>query len=273
MNHDALGFDVPPPSEIAGDAARLSGPLTSSSTKSLNFLLPWDALDGAATLQVHVFTADGGPGTSATGVTQVHFHPRRRFRVIYVPIADTLRNIPPVPVAEFTTVWRRAVAKLPLSEHHWLEHWQMAPFATDEDLADADGWSSLLDDLVDLYDDMDLDESWDIMIGLVSNSPAYLPAGLSGKARRGSGVNVAIAMPDASTVAHEVTHAFSFKHNACGLANEIDPTLPCTVGDVGADLGDNSVVAPYASDLMSTPGGVLPSAVLWQRLFDGIPVP
>jgi hypothetical protein len=53
-------------------------------------------------------------------------------------------------------------------------------------------------------------------------------------------VNVAInQLPDASSLAHEVTHAFGIGHNACGAQSAggtPDPSLPCSIEDVGWTL-------------------------------------
>jgi hypothetical protein len=126
--------------ESAGNSARLEA--LASGTKALNYLLPWDVLDGLVTLSVSVQSADGGSGTTSAGSTTVLFRPRRRFRVIFVPVMDTLRNLPTPSRAEFVNIWRGAMSRLPLSEDHWTAYWYTWPLSMDYDLADDDGFGS-----------------------------------------------------------------------------------------------------------------------------------
>jgi hypothetical protein len=269
------GVEIPPASELTGDSARTAGSLNALG-KSINFLLPWDVLDGPAHLVARIETADGGPGTKATVVTDVLFQTRRRFNVIFVPIRDTGLPLLPPSNAEFVDIWSSALARLPLSEHHWLAYSVTTVFDSDHDLNGRDGWSDLLDDMVDLFDDLDLDENHHLLIGLVRGHPSYVSSGINGISTVGRGVNVAInQLPDASSLAHEVTHAFGIGHNACGAQSAggtPDPSLPCSIEDVGVDLAKGIIHSPGpgSPDLMSTPSGELASVVLWERLFNVI---
>jgi hypothetical protein len=262
------GMRAQPRSALAGNTPRADWPsLTSDSAKSLNFLLPWENLDGQVQLKVTVETGDGGPGTKAVGVTDVLFETRQRFHVLFVPIIDTAVNLSPPTTAEFVAMWKAALALLPLTEHHWLTYSYAPPWADDYDLSDEDGWQDLVDDMVDLFDGMDFNESQHLLIALVRNHPNHA---IGGKGPLGRGVNVATArLPDASTtpstLAHEVTHAFGISHNACA-GEDGDSSLPCKTEDVGVNLESNTVVQAGVDDLMDTPSGNMTSIVQWNRL-------
>lgn len=266
------GMRAQPLSSLAGNPRAFWNSLVSESAKSLNFLLPWENLDGQVQLKVTVETGDGGPGTKAVGVTDVLFETRRHFHVLFVPIVDTAVNLPPPTTAEFVSMWRAALAVLPLTEHHWLTYSYAPPWSDDYDLSDSDGWQDMVDDMVDLYDGMDFNESQHLLIALVRNHPNHA---IAGKGPTGRGVNVATArLPDAtsgpSTLAHEVTHAFGISHSACGGENS-DPSLPCKTEDVGVDLELNSVIDAGVNDLMTTPSGNMTSIVQWNRLIQVLP--
>ena len=85
--------------------------------------------------------------------------------------------------------------------------------------------------------------------------PVYGTAGVATIAGRSS-----FAIPDASTIAHELGHNLSLAHAPCGRAPRPDPSFPYPDGSIGAwgyDFRDGGrLVRPSKKDLMSYCGPV-----------------
>jgi hypothetical protein len=255
---------------------------------SLNFELPWPVLTGPVTLTVRVRTVatphTSDPGWQAQEIVSANFVPRRRVTLIKVLVADDGRSVPAPTTAQYLDDLSVARRLLPVAEDGFLL--VFAPgqeqIGTEHDLATADGWDDLMDDLEDLFEDLEAPGDPVILAALVPDLAAYGSSGRIGfsnvlspniwEGREDQEPVMVNRTANPDSFAHELGHVFGLDHSLCGGGPK-DGRLPMfSIETLGVDVIARMTLDPTGTrDLMA--GGascrpIWPSIVTWRLIFD-----
>ena len=146
------------------------------------------------------------------------------------------------------------------------------------------GWSNLLDDLADTYDDWSGRPGNAVVFGVMARG--VTPAGPVGCGRLDQGVSAGIMGPNPGPLlAHEMGHNYARKHAPCAVPDP-DPKYPTyldpqgtayfsgSIGEVGLNPSSGAIFDPLISaDLMSYCPDEWISPYTWEGILNRMPAP